>query len=79
MVHINIFRPKSRRISEVNLKGGWVLCGRKRWSASPALGPLVIFKRTKLLPAIFLCGLSREHTSVIRGTEPIDWFAVFTF
>ena len=62
MVHINIFRPKSRRISEVNLKGGWVSCGRKRWSASPALGPLVIFKRTKLLPAIVLCGLSREHT-----------------
>ena len=56
------FRPKSRRISEVNLKAGWVSCGRKRWSASPALGPLVIFKRTKLLPAIFLRGLSQEHT-----------------
>ena len=62
VVHMNIFRPKSRRISEVNLKGGWVSCGMKRWFASPALGPLVIFKRTKLLPAIFLCGLSREHT-----------------
>ena len=64
VVHMNIFsfRPKGRRISEVNLKGGWVLCRRKRWSASPALGLLVIFKRTKLLPAIFLCGLSWEHT-----------------
>ena len=59
---MNIFRPKSRRISEVNLKGGWVSCERKRWSASPALGPLVIFKRRKLLPAIFLCRLSLEHT-----------------
>ena len=32
------------------------------WSASPALGPLVIFRRTNLLPAIVLCGLSREHS-----------------
>ena len=29
MVHMNIFRPKSRGISEVNLKGGWVSCGMK--------------------------------------------------
>ena len=27
MVHMNFFRPKSRRISEVNLKGGWVRAG----------------------------------------------------
>ena len=43
---------------------GWLgSCGRKRWSASPALGPLVIFERTKLLPAIFLCELSREENT----------------
>ena len=28
-----------------------------------ALGPLVIFKRTKLPPAIFLCELSREQNT----------------
>ena len=30
---------------------------------SPALGPLVIFKRTKLLPAIFLCELSLKQNT----------------
>ena len=34
VVHMNIFRPKSRRISEVNLKGGWVRAGGRG-------GPLV--------------------------------------
>ena len=76
---MDICRPKTRRISEVNLKGGWVSCRRKRWSASPAPGPLVIFKRTKLLPAIFCAGYPENILSVIRGTEPIDWFAIFTF
>ena len=76
---MNIFRPKSRRINEVNLKGGWVSCRRKRWSASPAFGPLVIFKRTKLLPAIFCAGYPGNILLVIRGTESIDWFVIFTF
>ena len=59
---MNIFRPKSRRISEVNLRVVGSRAGGRGGPLSPALGPLVIFKRTKLLPAIFLCGLSREHT-----------------
>ena len=82
MVHMNIiFRPKSRKISEVNLKGGWVSCGRKRWSASPALGPLVIFlsKERNCSLRYFCAGYPGNILSVIHGTEPIDWFAVFIF
>ena len=66
---------------------------RKRWPASPAPGLLalglgfglqVTFKRTKLLPTILLCKLcascpGNKILSVIHGTEPIDWFAIFTF
>ena len=36
---------------------------------SPALGPLVIFKRTKLLAAIFLCELFRK-----QNTSGNSWY-----
>ena len=62
---MNIFRPKSRRISEVNLKGGWVSCGRP--------------KEQNCSLRYFCAGYPGNILSVIRGTEPIDWFAVFTF
>ena len=57
---------------------GWLgSFGRKRWSARPALGTLVIFKRTKLSLRYFCAGYPGNILSVIRGTEPIDWFAFF--
>ena len=75
---MNIFRPKSRRISEVNLKGGWVRAGGRGGPLDQLLDRWSFSKERNCSLRYFCAGYPGNILSVIRGTEPIDWFAIFT-